>query len=408
MDSLKFKQERATIIENMEALVSQAKEEKRDLTEEETNEFDAFDSTIKDLDKKIERSERMEKLNASIAAKSSSSVSKETPKEIRDYSFQEAMKQAYTGRMEGLVKEMDQEARNESRYTGQSFKGIAIPSSVLTTRAAVATSAGNATEVMAWTDQLENNLVMASAGANFYGGVNNMKFPVFSSINSGFVAETGGSAPAANGTASSLTLSPKKMISIVNVSAEAMAQNAGLEAALRRNMAANIASTLESALLQSDGDVSNGPESIFADAATGPTTDFTAAAAVSMEQTLIANGVNLQGARLAYLMDADAYAAAKTAVQVTGVSALYDNSDKTVNSYFSFVSGNVASDGTADKAHVLFGDFSKVHIAQFGGLDILFDPYTNAGTGEARMVVTSLVDGNAVQNDTAFVQLSEA
>ena len=30
MDSLKFKQERATIIENMEALVSQAKEEKRD------------------------------------------------------------------------------------------------------------------------------------------------------------------------------------------------------------------------------------------------------------------------------------------------------------------------------------------------------------------------------------------
>ena len=74
----------------------------------------------------------------------------------------------------------------------------------------------------------------------------------------------------------------------------------------------------------------------------------------------------------------------------------------------SFVSGNVASDGTADKAHVLFGDFSKCHIAQFGGLDILFDPYTNAGTGEARMVVTSLVDGNAVQNDTAFVQLSEA
>ena len=407
MDSLKFKQERATIIENMEALVSQAKEEKRDLTEEETNEFDAFDSTIKDLDKKIERSERMEKLNASIAAKSSSSVSKETPKEIRDYSFQEAMKQAYTGRMEGLVKEMDQEARNESRFTGQSFKGIAIPSSVLTTRAAVATSAGNATEVMAWTDQLEANLVMASAGANFYGGVNNMKFPVFSSINSAFVAETGGSAPAANGTATSISLSPKKLISIVNVSAEAMAQNAGLEAALRRNMAANVASTLESALLDT-GDVSNGPASIFADAATGPTGEFTSANAISMEQTLLANNVNLQGARIAYLMDADAYAKIKTEAQVSNVSAAYDLRDKTVNSYFSLVSGNVASSGTASKDHVLMGDFTKVHIAQFGGLDILFDPFTNAGTGEARMVVTSLVDGDAVQNDTAFVQLTES
>jgi hypothetical protein len=187
-----------------------------------------------------------------------------------------------------------------------------------------------------------------------------------------------------------------------------MTQNAGLEAALRRNMAANIASTLESALLQSGSDVSNGPESIFRDAATGPVTAFDAAAAVSMEQTLIANGVQLQGARMAYLLDSDAYAAAKSAAQVSNVSALYDNTDKTVNSYFSFVSGNVASDGTADKDHALMGDFSKCHIAQFGGLDILFDPYTNAGTGEARMVVTSLVDGNAVQNDTAFVKLVEA
>ena len=111
---------------------------------------------------------------------------------------------------------------------------------------------------------------------------------------------------------------------------------------------------------------------------------------------------------MAYLLDSDAYAAAKGAAQVSNVSALYDTRDKTVNSYYSFVSANVASDGTADKDHALMGDFSKVHIAQFGGLDILFDPYTNAGTGEARMVVTSLVDGNAVQNDTAFVKLVEA
>ena len=42
------------------------------------------------------------------------------------------------------------------------------------------------------------------------------------------------------------------------------------------------------------------------------------------------------------------------------------------------------------------------------GLDILFDPYTNAGTGEARMVVTSLVDGNAIQNNTAFIKIDNA
>ena len=406
MDSLKFKQERATIIENMEALVSQAKEEKRDLTEDETNQFDGFDSTIKDLDKKIERSERMEKLNASIASKSTSTVSKES-KEIRDYSFQDAMKQAYTGRMEGLVKEMDQEARNEAKYTGQSFRGIAIPSSVLT-RAAVATSPSNATEVMSWTDQLESNLVLASAGANFYSGVNNMKFPVFSSINSGFVAETGGTAPAANGTSSSITLSPKKCISIVNVSAEAMTQNSGLEAALRSNMARSVASTLELALL-GDADIANGPESIFLDAATQTVAGAAPVIAeiLAMESELITNGVNLQGARMAWLLDGGALAEVKTLAQVSNVSPVWDNADKMLAGYFAFTSSNVG--GTAGTGtNYMLGDFSKVHIAQFGGLDILFDPYTNAGTGEARMVVTSLVDGNAVQNNTAFIKIANA
>jgi len=406
MDSLKFKQERATIIENMEALVGQAKEEKRDLTKDETNDFDAFDSTIKDLDKKIERSERMEKLNASIASKSTSTVSKES-KEIRDYSFQDAMKQAYTGRMEGLVKEMDQEARNEAKYTGQSFRGIAIPSSVLT-RAAVATSPSNATEVMSWTDQLESNLVLASAGANFYSGVNNMKFPVFSSINSGFVAETGGTAPAANGTSSSITLSPKKCISIVNVSAEAMTQNSGLEAALRSNMARSVASTLELALL-GDADIANGPESIFLDAATQTVAGAAPVIAeiLAMESELITNGVNLQGARMAWLLDGGALAEVKTLAQVSNVSPVWDNADKMLAGYFAFTSSNVG--GTAGTGtNYMLGDFSKVHIAQFGGLDILFDPYTNAGTGEARMVVTSLVDGNAVQNNTAFIKIANA
>ena len=261
---------------------------------------------------------------------------------------------------------------------------------------------------MSWTDQLESNLVLASAGANFYSGVNNMKFPVFSAINSGFVAETGGTAPAANGTSSSLTLSPKKCISIVNVSTEAMTQNAGLEAALRGNMARSVASTLELALL-GDADIANGPESIFLDAATQTVAGAAPVIAeiLAMESELITNGVNLQGARMAWLLDGGALAEVKTLAQVSNVSPVWDNADKMLAGYFAFTSknvGGVAGTGT----NYMLGDFSKVHIAQFGGLDILFDPYTNAGTGEGRMVVTSLVDGNAVQNDTAFIKIANA
>ena len=399
-NSKSYKEERAEVIEKMEGLVASA--EGRDLTSDEQSNFDSLNEKVEELNKMAVRAESFEKLQATKAVKE---VTENTPSEVRDYSFQDAMNQAATGRLEGLVKEMDQEARNEARYTGQSFKGIAIPSSILT-RAAVATAAGNATEVMAWTDQLEANLVLASAGANFYSGVDNMKFPVFSAINSGFVAETGGSAPAANGTASSVTLEPKKLISIVNVSAEAIAQNASIEAALRRNMAASVAATLEQALLGT-ADVSNAPASIFADAATGPTT-VTAADWIEMETDLIANGVQINGARMAYLLDPSAYATVKSLAQVSNVSPIWDNARKELNGYFSFVSPNVGNGGTAGKDHALFGDFSKCHIAQFGGLDVIYDIYTNAGTGEPRYILTSLVDGDCVQNDTAFAKLIEA
>ena len=400
-NSKSYKEERAEVIEKMEGLVASA--DGRDLSNDEQSNFDSLNDKVEELNKMAVRAESFEKLQATKAVKE---VTENTPSEVRDYSFQDAMNQAATGRLEGLVKEMDQEARNEARMTGQNFKGLAIPSMILESRAAAETGAVNGTEVMSFTDQLEGNLVLASAGANFYSGINNMKFPVVSGVNSYFVPESGGTAGAANGTATSLTLSPKKIISVVNVSNEAMAQNASLEAALRRNMAANIAATIEQALLDT-ADVTNAPTSIFADAAAGSTAND-AAAYLALEEAVIAAGVQLQGARMAYLLDADAYGTVKGLAQVSSVSPIWDNATKELNGYFGFVSPNVATSGTASKAHALFGDFSKVHIAQFGGLDFLYDPYTGGATGEPRLIVTSLIDGDAVQNDAAFASLIEA
>ena len=404
-NSKELKEMRSDIISSLESIKDVATTEERDLTQDESNQVDGFLTEVDELDVKIERSEKMEKSLRDAAKVTGVVVEPKKDKDVETFTFQEAMRQAYTGNLSGIVKEMDQEARNEARYTGQNFKGIAIPSMILT-RAAVGTAAVNATQTMSFTDQLEANLVLASAGANFYSGINNMKFPVVSGVNSYFVPEAGGTAGAANGTASAITLTPKKLISVVNVSNESLIQNPSLEAALQRNMAQNIASTLEGALLNT-ADETNAPASIFADAATGPTA-VTASDWLDMEATVLEAGVQLEGARMAYLMDTDAYKTVKGLAQVASVSPIWDNADKRLNGYYGFVSGNVASSGTASKAHALFGDFSKVHIAQFGGLDILFDPYTGGATGEPRMIVTSLVDGDAAQNGAAFVNLIEA
>jgi HK97 family phage major capsid protein len=391
-----YKEERAEVIEKMESLVSSA--EGRDMTSDEQVSFDSLNEKVEELNKMAVRAESFEKLQATKAVKE---VTENTPKEVREYSFQDAMKAAYSGTLTGLVKEMDQEARNEARYTGQMYKGIAIPSSVLEARA-VTTSNVNEVETMSFTDQLQANLVLASAGANFYSSVKNMKFPVISGITSTFVGETGGSVSAA-GSASSLTLSPQKCISIVEISAEAMTQNAGIEAAIRRNMAASVAAQLEKNLLAAADNSDGGPQSILADAADGGAT-LDAAALLAMESTVLGNNVPLLGGRFAYLCNSDALAVIKGLPQVASVSPIYDNRDKTINSYFSFVSSNVGNKASNFDS-VLFGDFSRVHIAQFGGLDVLFDPYTSAASGVGRMIATSLVDGNAVDNDTAFVEI---
>ena len=405
-NSLELKEMRSEFISSLEVMKLTAENEERDLTQDENTEMDTILKKVDEMDVKIERAEKAEKALRTAAMVSGTKVEAKEDKDLGKFSFQEAMRQAYTGNLSGIVKEMDQEARSKAHYTGQTFRGLAIPASILT-RTAAETAASNSTQTMSFTDQLEANLTLASAGANFYGGIENMKFPVISGVNSYWQPEVGGTATAPTGTASSVTLSPKKIISVVNVSNEALTQNAALEAALQRNMAQNIASTIEAALLDT-GDVSNAPASIFADAAAGSVAALSSTTAIALETAVLEAGVQLEGARMAYLLDVNSYKAAKEAVQVTGVSALYDPADKRLNGYYAFVSGNVASSGGATKDHALFGDFSKVHIAQFGGLDVLFDPYTNGATGEPRMIVTSLCDGDAVQNGAAFASLIEA
>lgn len=404
--SIILKEERSDTILQLENIKDVATTEERDLTSEENKEVDELLSKCDSLDTKIERAEKIETIKRNAAVVSGVVSSNDTPKEMKSYSFQDAMKQAVSGKLDGLVREMDQEARREN--PNQMFRGIAIPQSVLSAtpeqRTAV-TGPTNATQVMSFTDQLIASSVLASAGANFYTGVDNMKFPIVQNIASAFVAETGGTSTAAGDT-TSLTLTPNKIISTVDMSVEAMTQNSGLEAAIRRNMARSISATLETKLL-SASNAGTGPDSIFdaATLATGNTLDPTTL--IAMESIILGNNVPMEGARFAYITNATSLPLIKAMAQVTAVSPIYDNQDRLINSYFSLFSSLLGGAASGNK-DVLFGDFSRVHLAQFGGLDVLFDPYTQAASGTGRLVATSLVDGKATDNATAFSKLEAA
>ena len=72
-----------------------------------------------------------------------------------------------------------------------------------------------------------------------------------------------------------------------------------------------------------------------------------------------------------------------------------------------YVSSNVGNNAgaTQAKARALVMDMDSAHLALFGGLDMLVDPYTNAAFGGTRLITTALVDGLAVQTGTGGKQV---
>ena len=161
--SIELKETRSGYVETLEAIKNTAEGEERNLNEAEATEVDTILAKIDSVDTEIKRAERVEAELRTAAAVSGTKVTPiNTAKELGAFTFQGAVRAAYTGNVEGIYKEMDEEARNEARYTGQSFKGVGIPASILT-RANTTASDVNNEVVQSFTDQLESNLVMASA-----------------------------------------------------------------------------------------------------------------------------------------------------------------------------------------------------------------------------------------------------
>ena len=396
-----LREERQVSLDEMTALINVAEAEDRNLTEDEQTAFDATEKNVNDLASRIDRLERSLELAKNNPVSFKTQDVAKTDKDLKRFSFGAVAKAAYTGVVDGIVKEMDAEARNEA--PGQMFRGVAVPAIALQTRDALGEQAG--VEVASFIDQLQSNSVLVQAGANFYSGLTaDRKFPIVSSVSASFVGENldGATTVAESGSFSTVTLEPNKLISVVGMSAELMAQNPGVEAALQRNMAQAITAQWEANLLAAANQSAGGPASIFAEGteyASG-TDDIAIADILGVETAVLANNINPNAARLAYVFNASCLGAAKALAGADYVAGFMDNFQKTINTIPYYVSSNVgrAANGTAGTGdYMLFGDFSDIHLGQFGGLSVLFDPYTNASKGLGRLVVTTLVDGKAAR-----------
>ena len=97
---------------------------------------------------------------------------------------------------------------------------------------------------------------------------------------------------------------------------------------------------------------------------------------------------------LGFAISSDLFALVYQAAQITGVNPLIVNEMiMGIKARFSTQMAAISS-----KPVAYYGNWSKVQMVQFGGIEVLYDPYTQATKGTDRLVLNSYWDAALTQD----------
>ena len=282
----------------------------------------------------------------------------------------------------------------EMRKSGLSFSGqIQLPVEERGD-AVAATVATDGKEIVA-TDKLNilsplmGKSILAEAGATFLTGlVGNISIPTYTGSTCGWKGELE-AADNGKGTFSSVELSPKRLTAYIDISKQFLAQDSvGAEEMLRADIVNALVAKLES--------------TIFGDAAgdnTKPAGIFNSAEVVAPSYQAVCEAeaaVKDYSGEKRFVMGPSAKSAFKQAT-ISGAKSdlrlLLEDGE--VDGYPVSDSSNVVAGGYA------FGDFGELVVAQWGGIDIVVDPYTLATKNAIRLVINAYFDAK-VRRDGAI------
>ena len=153
---------------------------------------------------------------------------------------------------------------------------------------------------------------------------------------------------------------------------------------ISRELAAGINETIDAAVFAKVA-ASAGTIVDKADAA------LTASDVYAMQKAVLAAGGDLS--RCAYVLSPEAMVKLKSATAVDSVSALINNNS--LDGYTTYYTPQLvdADTGGAGLGSIAFGDFGLgMVMAFFGGIDLLVDPYSNAGTAQIALHVNKFYD----------------
>jgi len=404
MKSLELKELRSDAISKLEAIQIAAEDEKRELNADETTDVDSLLQKCDDFDVKIKRAEKIE-MELRNAASVSGEVVKTSTIDTAKYSFFKHIRGVLGGNLDGIEAEVQQEATTEARGVGKSINGIGIPASMMEKRTDL-TSVIAGTSVEAYVGALREESVYDRAGCTILTGLmSDARIPVTGAQTVAWAATENATATDGGTVFSSVTLSPSRITSFVNISKELLAQNGGsAESAVMSDLGKATAQALDAAIFGT-GTATNAPTSLGATTGIGTFTEassFVSGSSV-LSDLVTAEATNalaqgMQG-NLAYVCSPELLAQLKISAQVASVTPAMSGmnyNQQMINGYpIHFTNGCTNDPGSTGDGY--FGAWNNLYVGFFGGIDIIVDPYTNAADAQIRLVLNNLVDFQVAQ-----------
>jgi len=395
-----LKGQRSAHYEEFVGIGQKADSEGRILTEAEQERCDKLDNLIADLDVKIKHKTREQEMVARMAqtGATSSAEKREVERVNGAFSLSRAIATVSNGRsLEGAEAEWSAEAQREMRSRGLQTAGqVSIPSIALRAGAAddfqAASGDGSGfvpTSVPAAIEALRAPSVIEQLGTTVIrNATGNLQFPRVS-------AKAVGTAPGEVAASSNsgmemdeLSLTPQRVTAKTKYSKTLIMQGgAEVDALIANELSAAMNAYIDDAAF----------DLILASSAinvsTTGDTALNAALAFLMESDVLADGGNLAGA--SYVMSPLAYQLSKSEAAVSNVSALWENGR--FNGYNAvatpYLVNGLLNDASTPAGQMIFGNFAQGAIlAYFSGVDLLIDPFSNAGTAQIALHVNRFYD----------------
>jgi HK97 family phage major capsid protein len=390
-NSKQIREEIGSVTLALDTLEASVTSNNRDFTEDEQVEFDLNMERLTELSVELPKVEAREKLRANAASVAGAVVATESKEEkriVKDFSFGKAVRAAFGGKLEGVELEMAQEGEKEMSNIGRSSTGIVIPSMVLN-RAVVIESDTSGIEQQSFVQAVYASTILSDLGVTRINTTTDQRIPILGAVSTQWETEVSDAID--GGTVSTKKdLSPKRLAAYVDYSKQAAMQaNSSLESALRNAIAEAVGAKVEYAMFTDD--TANGAFEWLGNGKTALTNaSITALVLALIEQV---QDENQNRGNLGFAMSNDVFSDVHTAAQVSGVNPLLIN--EMIMGIKTKFSNQIAA---ITNPAIYYGNWSKVQIAQFGGVEILMDPYTQAIKGTNRLILNSYWDAALIQD----------